>query len=147
MPRLFVCQSVSAHAVCRLLSLGLHRSCPALPEGTLRRLSAFFFHRLSGSWERDKATPWWHHWYWSWGGVWSEVRGTQRRQIRIFLSQSDDPYCQVTVLESSQVWGLFSTAARCWDVEGWCAEKELFSYWDRVGLAWFARWPEAFGGQ
>lgn len=31
----------------------------------------------------------------------------QRELIRIFLSQSDDPYCQVTVLESSWVWGIF----------------------------------------
>lgn len=36
-----------------------------------------------------------------------DVRRGQRGLIRIFLSQRDDPSCQVTVLESSRVWCIF----------------------------------------
>lgn len=107
-----VCQCVHPSLSVSFLNLWLHRSCPTLPEGTLRhhRLSEFSFHCLSGSWEWDKAAPW-RHWRTPHPSgrcvcVWVVGRG-QRGLIRIFLSQSDDPFCQVTILESSWVWGIF----------------------------------------
>lgn len=124
------------------------------------RLSAFSFHRLSGSWERDKAAPWWYHRYWvseksspvRWEG--GEGRGAgEGRQKRPKGVDRDlfvpEWWPILPGQRPGELLGVrhFSTAARCWDVEGWCGQRELLSYWDRGGLAWFAWCPEAFGGQ
>lgn len=111
-PSLMLCLSVSACvSVCLVLSLGLHRSCPALwahfpsiaspgPKSQTKQhlddVTDTGFRRTpdpSGERERGEGR----------GGV----RRGQRGLIRIFLSQSDDPYCQATVLDSSWVWGIF----------------------------------------
>lgn len=159
MLRLFVCQSV--HLCLSLLSLGLCRSCPTLPEGTLRHLGVWahfpsiaslgpesgtkqhldditdigFRRSLHPSGEREGR---------------GAGEGRQKRPKEVDKDLFVPEWWPILPGQRpGELLGVrhFSTAARCWDVEGWCGQRELLSYWDRGGLAWFAWCPEAFGGQ
>lgn len=93
-----------------------------------------------GSWERDKAAPWWYHEYWVSGNS-SSVRweGREGRRNRPKGVDKDlfvpewwpilPGHCPGELLGVRH----FSTAARCWDIEGWCGG----GYWvTGIGEGW-----------